>query len=99
MLRVYEMMPDETNPPKLKFEIEFKASKTAYENNSIAQNGKNILVHHNATTYILEVKSFQLLKTLDETLLAFNSQHLILQNPQTHGLFLRDFSDLAEIKL
>ena len=66
------MVPDETSPPKLKFETEFNASKTAYENSSIAQNGKSILIHHNATTYILDAESFQPLNQLDETLLAFN---------------------------
>ena len=81
MVRVYEMMPDETSPPKMKFEAEFKASKTPYEKSSIAQTGKSILVHHNATTYILDAVSFEILKKLDETLLAFNSQHLILQHP------------------
>ena len=75
------MMPDETTPPKMKFEAEFKASKTPNENSSIAQSGKSILVHHNATTYVLDAESFKLLKKLDETLLAFNSQHLILQHP------------------
>ena len=98
MLRVYELVPDETSPPKMKFETKFKANKAVTENSSITQSGMNILVQHNATTYILEAESFKLLKQLDEKLIAFNLQNLILQHPETHRLFLREISNVDVLK-